>query len=111
MITLWSFFLRGMIERQGMGGMTNIGKSDDRVRVAHDTGVTLKKAAGDDGAKAERRETVDLAGALNGAAEDPARTPPAPDPAGTVARVPAVMPLNRPGFTGGFFVQNLSGFR
>jgi len=75
-----------------MGGMTKIGKSDDRVRVARDTGVTLKKAAGDDGAKAERRKTVDLAGALTRAAEDPARTPPAPDPAGTVARVPAVMP-------------------
>ncbi|MFY8146612.1 MAG: poly-beta-hydroxybutyrate polymerase N-terminal domain-containing protein, partial [Rhodobacter sp.] len=72
--------------------MTKIGKSDDRVRVARDTGVTLKKAAGDDGAKAGRRKTVDLAGALTGAAEDPARTPPAPDPAGTVARVPAVMP-------------------
>jgi len=28
--------------------MTKIGKSDDRVRVARDTGVTLKKAAGDD---------------------------------------------------------------
>lgn len=57
---LWSFFLRGAIERQGMGGMMNVGKSRAKVYVERDTGVTFDDVAGVDEAKAELKEIVDF---------------------------------------------------
>lgn len=44
---LWSFFfLRGAIDRQGMGGMMSVGKSRARVYVERNTGVTFGDVAG-----------------------------------------------------------------
>ena len=57
---LWSFFLRGMIERQGMGGMMSVGKSRAKIYVERDTGVTFEDVAGVDEAKAELKEIVDF---------------------------------------------------
>jgi cell division protease FtsH len=57
---LWSFLLRGMIERQGMGGMMNVGKSRAKVYVERDTGVTFDDVAGVDEAKSELKEIVDF---------------------------------------------------
>jgi cell division protease FtsH len=57
---LWSFVLRGAIERQGMGGMMNVGKSRAKVYVERDTGVTFDDVAGVDEAKAELKEIVDF---------------------------------------------------
>lgn len=57
---LWSFFLRGAIERQGMGGMMSVGKSRAKVYVERDTGVTFDDVAGVDEAKAELKEIVDF---------------------------------------------------
>ncbi|PKP75868.1 MAG: cell division protein FtsH [Alphaproteobacteria bacterium HGW-Alphaproteobacteria-6] len=57
---LWSFFLRGMIDKQGMGGMMSVGKSRAKVYVERDTGVTFDDVAGVDEAKAELKEIVDF---------------------------------------------------
>ncbi|MFN6926140.1 MAG: ATP-dependent zinc metalloprotease FtsH [Tabrizicola sp.] len=57
---LWSFFLRGAIERQGMGGMMSVGKSRAKVYVERNTGVTFDDVAGVDEAKAELKEIVDF---------------------------------------------------
>lgn len=57
---LWSFLLRGMIERQGMGGMMNVGKSRAKVYVERSTGVTFDDVAGVDEAKSELKEIVDF---------------------------------------------------
>jgi len=57
---LWSFFIRGMIEKQGMGGMMSVGKSRAKVYVERDTGVTFDDVAGVDEAKAELKEIVDF---------------------------------------------------
>jgi cell division protease FtsH len=55
---LWAFFFRRMAERQGMGGLVNIGKSKAKVYVERDTGVTFHDVAGVDEAKAELQEVV-----------------------------------------------------
>ncbi len=57
---LWSFVLRRVIERQGMGGMMNVGKSRAKVYVEKNTGVTFNDVAGVDEAKAELKEIVDF---------------------------------------------------
>ncbi len=57
---LWSFFLRGVIDKQGMGGMMSVGKSRAKVYVECDTGVTFEDVAGVDEAKAELKEIVDF---------------------------------------------------
>ena len=57
---LWSFLLRGVIEKQGMGGMMNVGKSRAKVYVERDTGVTFDDVAGVDEAKSELKEIVDF---------------------------------------------------
>ena len=57
---LWSFVLRRVIERQGMGGMMNVGKSRAKVYVERDTGVTFEDVAGVDEAKSELKEIVDF---------------------------------------------------
>ena len=55
---LWAIFFRRMAERQGMGGLINIGKSKAKVYVERDTGVTFGDVAGVDEAKAELQEIV-----------------------------------------------------
>ncbi|SDI53222.1 ATP-dependent zinc metalloprotease FtsH [Pseudomonas panipatensis] len=55
---LWTFFFRGMAEKQGFGGMVNVGKSKAKVFVERDTGVTFDDVAGIDEAKAELQEVV-----------------------------------------------------
>ncbi|MCC5974357.1 MAG: ATP-dependent metallopeptidase FtsH/Yme1/Tma family protein, partial [Rubellimicrobium sp.] len=57
---LWSFVLRRVFERQGMGGMMNVGKSRAKVYVERNTGVTFDDVAGVDEAKAELKEIVDF---------------------------------------------------
>jgi cell division protease FtsH len=56
---LWSFFFRGLAEKQGFGGgLVNVGKSKAKVFVQRDTGVTFADVAGIDEAKAELEEVV-----------------------------------------------------
>ncbi|WP_431300558.1 ATP-dependent zinc metalloprotease FtsH [Tabrizicola sp. BL-A-41-H6] len=57
---LWNYFLRGVIDKQGMGGMMSVGKSRAKVYVERDTGVTFEDVAGVDEAKAELKEIVDF---------------------------------------------------
>ncbi|WP_372840641.1 ATP-dependent zinc metalloprotease FtsH [Phaeovulum sp.] len=57
---LWSFFLRGLIEKQGVGGMMNVGKSRAKIYVERDTGVSFDDVAGVEEAKAELKEIVDF---------------------------------------------------
>ncbi|TIV75282.1 MAG: cell division protein FtsH, partial [Mesorhizobium sp.] len=55
---LWMFLFRGFAERQGMGGLINIGKSKAKVYVERQTGVTFGDVAGVDEAKLELQEIV-----------------------------------------------------
>ena len=55
---LWVFFFRRFAERQGFGGMMNVGKSKAKVYVETETGVTFDDVAGVDEAKAELEEIV-----------------------------------------------------
>lgn len=55
---LWMFFFRRLAERQGFGGLMNVGKSKAKVYVERDTGVTFDDVAGVDEAKAELQELV-----------------------------------------------------
>jgi cell division protease FtsH len=55
---LWMFLFRGIADRQGMGGLINIGKSKAKVYVERQTGVTFNDVAGVDEAKAELMEIV-----------------------------------------------------
>jgi cell division protease FtsH len=57
-VGIWAFFIRRMADRQGMGGLVNIGKSKAKVYVERDTGVTFDNVAGVDEAKAELQEVV-----------------------------------------------------
>ncbi|MGE0314717.1 MAG: ATP-dependent zinc metalloprotease FtsH [Lautropia sp.] len=55
---LWMFLFRKMAEKQGLGGMMNVGKSKAKVYVEKQTGVTFDDVAGVDEAKVELREIV-----------------------------------------------------
>ena len=55
---LWSFLFRRLFEKQGFGGMVNVGKSKAKIFVQRDTGVTFDDVAGIDEAKAELLEVV-----------------------------------------------------
>ena len=55
---IWMFAFRNIAERQGMGGLVNIGKSKAKVFVEKNTGVTFDDVAGIDEAKAELQEIV-----------------------------------------------------
>ncbi|MBT8768479.1 ATP-dependent zinc metalloprotease FtsH [Metapseudomonas boanensis] len=55
---LWSFLFRGLAEKQGFGGLVNVGRSRAKVFVQRDTGVTFDDVAGIDEAKAELEEVV-----------------------------------------------------
>ena len=55
---LWMFLFRGFADRQGMGGLINIGKSKAKVYMERKTGVTFDDVAGVDEAKLELQEIV-----------------------------------------------------
>jgi cell division protease FtsH len=55
---IWMFVFRRFAEKQGFGGLVNVGKSKARVLVERDTGVTFDDVAGVDEAKAELQEIV-----------------------------------------------------
>ena len=55
---LYMFFFRKIIEKQGLGGMMNVGKSKAKVYVEKNTGVTFADLAGVDEAEAELQELV-----------------------------------------------------
>ncbi len=57
-LILWAVVFRRFAERQGMGGLVNIGKSKAKVWIERDTGVTFADVAGVDEAKAELQEVV-----------------------------------------------------
>ncbi len=56
--SLWMFLFRRVAERQGLGGMMNVGKSKAKVYVETDTGVSFQDVAGVDAAKMELQEVV-----------------------------------------------------
>ncbi|QPC43959.1 ATP-dependent metallopeptidase FtsH/Yme1/Tma family protein [Kaustia mangrovi] len=55
---LWIFFFRRFAEKQGIGGLMNVGKSKAKVFVERDTGVSFEDVAGVDEAKMELQEVV-----------------------------------------------------
>jgi cell division protease FtsH len=55
---VWMFLLRNVAERQGLGGLTSIGKSRAKVYVETDTKVSFKDVAGVQEAKFELQEVV-----------------------------------------------------
>jgi cell division protease FtsH len=55
---LYMFFFRRIIEKQGLGGMMNVGKSKAKVYVEKNTGITFKDVAGIEEAEAELVEIV-----------------------------------------------------
>ena len=57
---IWAFFVRRMAERQGIGGLMNVGRSRAKVYVETKTGVTFDDVAGADEAKGELKEVVDF---------------------------------------------------
>lgn len=57
---IWSFFLRRLGDRQGLGGLTAIGKSRAKVYVETDTKVSFDDVAGVDEAKSELQEVVEF---------------------------------------------------
>jgi cell division protease FtsH len=57
-MALWMFLFRGLAEKQGIGGLMNVGKSRAKVFVERDTGITFADVAGIDEAKAELVEIV-----------------------------------------------------
>ncbi|MHC2791865.1 cell division protease FtsH [Mesorhizobium jarvisii] len=57
-VGIWMFFFRSFADRQGMGGLINIGKSKAKVYLERKTGVTFEDVAGVDEAKAELQEIV-----------------------------------------------------
>ncbi len=59
-IAIWAFFIRGMAERGGFGGLMSIGKSKAKVFVEKNIDVTFDDVAGVDEAKAELAEVVEF---------------------------------------------------
>jgi cell division protease FtsH len=59
-VGIWYFVIRRMAEKQGMGGLTAIGKSRAKVMMEKTTGVTFADVAGVDEAKEELREVVEF---------------------------------------------------
>jgi len=60
LIAFWWFMFRKAAERQGMGGLMNIGKSKAKIYVEKDTRTRFDDVAGVDEAKHELEETVNF---------------------------------------------------
>ena len=58
LLLFWAFVFRGFAERQGIGGLMNVGRSKAKVWVERNTGVTFQDVAGIDEARAELQEVV-----------------------------------------------------
>ena len=59
-VGLWFLVVRRFAEKQGIGGLTTIGKSRAKVMMEKTTGVTFADVAGVDEAKEELKEVVDF---------------------------------------------------
>jgi cell division protease FtsH len=59
-VGFWLFLIRRMASQQGTGSFLSIGKSQAKVYVMHDTGITFADVAGVDEAKQELMEVVDF---------------------------------------------------
>ena len=59
-VGIWVFFIRPMAEKQGLGGMMNVGRSRAKIYVETKTGVKFEDVAGADEAKGELKEVVDF---------------------------------------------------
>jgi cell division protease FtsH len=59
-VAIWYFAFRGFAQRQGLGGLTTIGKSRAKVMMEKSTGVTFADVAGVDEAKEELKEVVEF---------------------------------------------------
>jgi cell division protease FtsH len=59
-LAMWMFVFRKIADKQGLGGMMNIGKTSTRVLVEKNTGVTFDDVAGVDEAKEELLEVVNF---------------------------------------------------
>ena len=59
-VGIWVFFIRPMAEKQGLGGMMNVGRSRAKIYVETKTGVKFDDVAGADEAKGELKEVVDF---------------------------------------------------
>lgn len=59
-ISMWMFVFRRYADKQGLGGMMNIGKTSTRVLVETNTGVSFDDVAGVDEAKTELVEVVNF---------------------------------------------------
>ncbi|MCS4504449.1 ATP-dependent zinc metalloprotease FtsH 4 [wastewater metagenome] len=59
-VAIWMFFIRRMAEKQGLGGLTSVGRSRAKIYVETDTRVTFADVAGVDEAKAELAEVVNF---------------------------------------------------
>ena len=57
---LWWWLIRKLVQRQGMGGLMQIGQSRAKVHVTQDTGVSFADVAGVDEARQELQEVVDF---------------------------------------------------
>ena len=57
---LWWLLIRKLVQRQGIGGLMQIGQSRAKVHVTQDTGVSFADVAGVDEAKQELQEVVDF---------------------------------------------------
>jgi len=57
-VVIWMFVFRRFADKQGLGGMMNIGKTSTKVLVETNTGVTFEDVAGVDEAKEELVEVV-----------------------------------------------------
>ncbi|WP_102960341.1 ATP-dependent zinc metalloprotease FtsH [Mangrovicella endophytica] len=55
---VWTFLIRGMADRHGLGGLMTIGKSHAKIYVEKDTKVTFADVAGVDEAKFELQEVI-----------------------------------------------------
>jgi cell division protease FtsH len=57
---LWYFLFRSIAQRQGMGGMMQVGRSKAKIYVEKDTEVTFDDVAGIDEAKEELQELIEF---------------------------------------------------
>lgn len=57
---VWMFFFRRVAQKQGFGGLMNVGKSKAKVYVEKDTKVSFDDVAGVDEAKEELKEIVEF---------------------------------------------------